>query len=151
MLNLYECTRHPTIFKEIFEQLVDQFYLECSSEDKQPINKLWTDSKGLFETYLQEIKKFKTLYNDGKISFIWPQINYRARKAKSVTKELRFCPMCPSKMEDEIHFILEYQCYSQFQKPSLHYSNHKLKTTITSKNSLEDVDRFIDNKTKLRI
>ena len=55
----------------------------------------------------------------------------------NVTKELRFFPMLPSKVEDELHFISEYQCYSQFRKPSWHYSNlikfNRFKTIVTSK------------------
>ena len=78
MLDLYECpinhTRYPIKFKEAFQRLVDQHHQECFSEINQPNSKLRTyglfkTEKG-FESYLYKLKKCKTSYLDGKISFV---------------------------------------------------------------------------------
>ena len=43
----------------------------------------------------------------------------RWHKPKPIERELRFCPWCPTKIEDEFHFILECPKYEQLRRTHL--------------------------------
>ena len=156
MLNLYECTmsytRHPSIFKKVFQRLVDQYYQESFSEINQPNSKLRTYSilkseKG-FESYLYEIKNLKQRMMMSKLRLSNHKLMIEKGRHKNIPKELRFCLFCPNKVEDEVHFILECQCYSNFRTQTWHYTEqnklNRFKALMTSKNLLQEVARFVE-------
>ena len=64
-----------------------------------------------FETYLDEIScvKERTALTKFRISNHGLMIE-RGRYSK-IDKELRFCPFCPGRVEDEKHFLLECHTY----------------------------------------
>ena len=156
MLNLYESrityTRQPILFKKVFQRLIDQHYQISFAEIKQPNSKLRTYSilkteKG-FESYLIELKNLKQRIMMTKLRLSDHKLMIETGRHNNITKQLRFCPFCINKVEDEIHFILECHCYKALRKQNWNYTVQnkiqKFKTLLTHKSFLEDAARFIE-------
>ena len=46
---------------------------------------------------------------------------------QNIDKNLRFCPFCPTRIEDEMHFLLECECYAIHRKELFNTINEKVK------------------------
>ena len=65
-----------------------------------------------FESYLTDIKnrKLKVTFTKYRLSDHCLMIGKGRHKRPSVPREERFCPFCPSTVENEIHFLT--QCFA---------------------------------------
>ena len=82
-------------------------------------------------------------------------------KPKKTHKSLRFCPFCPTHVEDEKHFLLECQPYQHLRKelfieikqtsPNITNQPHAYRfLTLTKETYTKPVSRFITRAKKLR-
>ena len=67
---------------------------------------------------------------------------------QNIDKNLRFCPFCPNHIEDEMHFLLECECYATHRNELLATINEKIKGSNILRNKKE---RFINLLTNIHI
>ena len=62
-----------------------------------------------FESYLSDIKnrKYRVTFTKFRLSDHGQMIEKGRHKRPKIPREQRFCPFCPTKVEDEIHFLTE--------------------------------------------
>ena len=103
------------IHKKIFQRLSDKFHQEAFNTLIDKTSKLRT--YGLIKTeigmesYLKEIfnPTIRKTYTKFRLSN--HSLNIEKGRHNNIPKELRFCPLCPTQVETEIHFLLECQTY----------------------------------------
>ena len=67
---------------------------------------------------------------------------------QNIDKNLRFCPFCPTRIEDEMHFLLECECYAIHRKELFNTINEKVKdNNIQLRNKKRKIYKPIDQNT----
>ena len=116
MLNFYlnNCGKeYPFVYKRIFDRLSDHFHNTVFEEIKLDTSKLRTYAKvkteiGI-EKYLVEIKntEIRSKVTKLRLSNHRLAIETGRHACPKIDKDKRFCPFCPSQVEDEYHFLFE--------------------------------------------
>ena len=71
------------------------------------------------EAYLSEIKNTKTRTQLTKLRISDHNLMIEKGTQMGVHRNLRFCPFCTDKVEDEVHFLLNCPVYNNMRKPVL--------------------------------
>ena len=118
MLNFYlnDYTNKPSfIHKKVFQRLSDIFHQNSFVVIKGETSKLRTYAtckKEIgFEIYLSEIRNPSVRIQVSKFRLSNHRLMIEVGRHNGIPKELRFCPFCPQKVENELHFLLECSLY----------------------------------------
>ena len=111
-LNSHHTRKHPFIHKLLHNKQCENFHKKAFDSIKDPENKLRTYA--LFKTdigcekYLYDVKNVDPRQALTKLRLSNHTLNIETPKTP---KEQRFCPFCPDKVEDEVHFLLSCPAY----------------------------------------
>ena len=106
-----------TIHVKAFQRLKDIFHQNTFANIISDSSKLRTYS--LFKTSTGFEKYLNTIHNiDVRISFTKFRLSNHSLmiekgRHQKIDKNQRFCPFCPGLVEDEIHFLLECNCFEE--------------------------------------
>ena len=156
--------RYPFIHKKLHNTMIEKFNSDALSAISNAESKLRTYA--LFKTemgresYLSEIKNTKTRTQLTKLRISDHNLMIEKGRHMGVHRNLRFCPFCTDKVEDEVHFLLNCPVYNNMRKPvldSLGIENMLPGDTRDSDifislmtNSLEEVATFTKKSFELR-
>ena len=122
MLSLYlndYTNKLPFIHKNLFQRLSDAFHQNSFENIKADTSKLRTYAlfkKDIgFEKYLSEIKKVAVRKQVSKFRLSNHGLMIEVGRHKGTPKEERFCPFCPLKIENELHFLFECSIFSKLR------------------------------------
>ena len=109
--------KHPFIHKLLHEKQCGRFHRDALRAIGGPENKLRTYA--LFKTqvgcekYLHEINNIAIRQSLTKFRLSNNTLNIEKGRhtTPKTPKERRFCPFCPDRVEDEVHFLLECPIY----------------------------------------
>ena len=110
------------IYKHIFQRLIDNFYQESFETINRETSKLRTYA--LFKTnigyekYLNEVKNVKARTLVTKFRLSNHDLMIETGRHKRVPKE-RFCPFCPTMIENEHHFLWDCHIYKHVRMEHL--------------------------------
>ena len=68
-----------------------------------------------YENYLSEIRNTQDRISFTKLRLSNHQLLIETGRHRQIEKHQRFCPFCPHKIEDELHFLLECKVYRTLQ------------------------------------
>ena len=113
----YRKLKHPSIHKLVHKNQCEKFHQNAFQKIINPENKLRTYA--LFKTqvgcekYLHEIKntKIRQSLTKFRLSNHCLNIEKGRHTVPKTPKEHRFCPFCPNKVEDEVHFLFDCPTY----------------------------------------
>jgi hypothetical protein len=118
MLNFYlkdYTNKLPFIHKKVFQRLSDIFHQNSFEVIKSETSKLRTYAtfkKEIgFEKYLSAIKNPQIRIQVSKFRLSNHRLMIEVGRHNGIPKEIRFCPFCPQKVENEFHFLLECSLY----------------------------------------
>ena len=98
-----------------FQRMRDIFHQNSFAEIQKQSSKLRTYSLFKtqigFENYLSEIQNVQSRTSLTKLRLSNHSLMIETGRHQHIEKDLRFCPFCPGKIEDESHFLLECQVY----------------------------------------
>ena len=106
---------HYFIYKKIFQRLSDKFHQDAFSTLKDNSSKLRT--YGLIKTevgmegYLSEIPNPSRRQPLTRFRLSNHALNIEKGWHNNIPRDLRYCPFCPTRVETEIHFLLECNAY----------------------------------------
>ena len=111
-INQVHRNKHPFIHNMLHKKQCEIFHQNAFQTIKNPNSKLRTYA--LFKTqegcekYLHDIKNAKSRQSLTKFRLSNHMLNIEKGRhtTPKTPKELRFCPFCPNKVEDEVHFLL---------------------------------------------
>ena len=119
------------IHKKAFTRMRDIFHQEAFAEINKETSKLRTYKliKGEIglETYLTTVNNTKNRKSLTKFRLSNHTLMIEKGRHQNIEKHLRFCPFCPNRIEDEMHFLLECQCFSVHRKEMFSAINEKIK------------------------
>ena len=144
---------------KFFQRLQDIFNQESFGEIHKPDSKLRT-FKHLkidvgFENYISAIPSEKERVALSKFRLSNHQLMIEKGRHRNIPKELRFCPICPRSIENEVHFLILCKGYREerqnlFEKiiksnKIFPYKNdlEKFKYLLTNEYTIRDTSRFI--------
>ena len=114
-LNQYE-NKPLFIHKKLFQTLSDQFHQSAFASIKDEKSKLRTYSifktKIGLEEYLTRIKDCQVRTEVTKLRLSNHNLLIETGRHKKLPKEMRACPFCPTRVENELHFLLQCPTYS---------------------------------------
>ena len=102
---------HPFMYKKLFVKMSDKYNDESLKSIKKESSKLRTYA--LFKTevglepYLIDIKNFDMRSKVTKFRLSNHKLSIETGRYDKVSKYERFCPFCPSEVEDEAHFLIK--------------------------------------------
>ena len=167
MLNFYVndyTSKPPFIYKKLFQRLSDSFHQNSFENIKTESSKLRTYGifkKDIgFEKYLSEVKNISVRTQVTKFRLSNHRLMIEVGRHKGTPKEERFCPFCPHKIENELHFLFECPLYN-YQRdyllvpvmnsiPGLRYLSEELKLQFLLSNMDYTVCKYIANCLDLR-
>ena len=98
-----------------FQRMSDIFHQSAFSQINDPNSKLRTysimKSKIGYEEYLHNIHNVHDRVAFTKMRLSNHQLKIEVGRHNKIPKNLRFCPFCPTHIEDEIHFLLECKTF----------------------------------------
>ena len=101
------------------------------------------------ETYLTIVNNTKNRTTLTKFRLSNHTLMIEKGRHQNIDKNLRFCPFCPTRIEDEMHFLLECECYAIHRKELFNTINEKVKdNNIQLRNKK---GKFINLLTKIHI
>ena len=167
MLSFYQndfSTKPPFISKRLFERLVDIFHQNAFASIKNDKSKLRTYAifkKSIgFEKYLSEIKNVTIRIQVSKFRLSNHRLMIEVGRHMGIQKEERVCPFCPSKVENEFHFLFECSVYKYQREylidpitkiyPGFIYLSNTLKIEYLMANMDPDLCKYIANCLDLR-
>ena len=112
--NTYQ-NKPPFIHKRLFQRLSDKFHQDAFSTLLDTRSKLRT--YGLLkneigrEIYLKQISNPIIRKSYTKFRLSNHHLMIETGRHKCIKKKLRFCPICPKEIENELHFLLECQAF----------------------------------------
>ena len=111
--------KEPDTHIKAFKRLQDIFHQVTLENIKQENNKLRTyalfKTMPRFEKYLDELKCIKERTALTKLRLSNHNLMIEKGRHSNINKELRFCPFCPNKIENEKHFLMECQTYKHLR------------------------------------
>ena len=114
-LNPYE-NQPMFIHKKLFRTLSDQFHQDAFAFINRKNSKLrpYATIKTEIgtERYLMEVTNYKIRSQVTKLRLSNHKLAIETGRYKNIQKEARFCPFCPTLVENEIHFLLVCPTYS---------------------------------------
>ena len=103
-----------------FQRLWDIFHQEAFTEINKPNSKLRTYKnfklKIGIENYLSLITCTKRRMTMSKFRLSNHNLMIEIGRHKKISKELRFCPLCPNEIEDEMHFVMSCKGFDKQRK-----------------------------------
>ena len=119
MQNLFlnPCEELPIfINKKLFRTLSDQFHQNAFESINRESSKLRSyatyKTEIATEKYLTEIRDYKIRSQVTKLRLSNHNLAIETGRHKNIPKESRFCPFCPTLVENEMHFLLLCPVYS---------------------------------------
>ena len=98
-----------------FQRMCDIFHQNSFEEIKKESSKLRTygvlKTEIGYESYLSQIKDTQVRISLTKFRLSNHNLMIEKGRHQKIEKNLRFCPFCPGKIEDEIHFLMEWQAF----------------------------------------
>ena len=144
----------PNCHVKFFQRLKDIFYQETFAEIKEPNSKLRTykhlKTEIGFEGYLNVIPCEKERVALSKFRLSNHQLMIETGRYMNIEKELRFCPLCPKIIEDEMHFLTICKGLKEHRKTLFHKIN-EIKRDFQYMNNLEKFKFLLTNKDTIRI
>ena len=156
----------PDCHKKFLQRLSDIFHQESFTEINTPDSKLRTykhfKTEIGFENYLNLIPCDKERVALSKFRLSNHQLMIEKGRHLNITKELRFCPLCPKVIEDELHFLVICKGFREqretlFKQISLRNKNfqhlnnlEKLKFLVSNKDTIKVAAKFILQSNQLR-
>ena len=105
------------IYFKAFQRMKDIFHQNSFSQITDERSKLRTyglvKSKIGFEEYLNEIHNINDRVAFTKFRLSNHHLRIEVGRHNKIPKHLRFCPFCPTLIEDEIHFLLECKMFQR--------------------------------------
>ena len=138
------------IHVKAFSRMRDIFHQEAFAAINQESSKLRTyklikEEIGL-ETYLTIVNNTKNRKMLTKFRLSNHTLMIEKGRHQNIDKNLRFCPFCPNHIEDEMHFLLECECYASHRKELFSTINEKTKgNNIRLKNKKERFIHLLSN------
>ena len=130
--------------KDIFHQ--EAFAAINEESSKLRTYKLLKEEIGM-ETYLTIVNNTKNRTTLTKFRLSNHTLMIKKGRHQNIDKNLRFCPFCP--IEDEMHLLLECECYAIHRKELFNTINEKVKdNNIQLRNKK---GKFINLLTKIHI
>jgi hypothetical protein len=104
---------------KVFQRMKDIFHQESFSEIQNESSKLKTyshikNSIGC-EEYLSKIENIQERISFSKLRLSNHPLMIEKGRHEKIERKFRFCPFCPEKVEDEIHFLLECKCFMKLR------------------------------------
>ena len=123
--------KYPFIHKVLHQKQCDKYHNDAFQAIQDPDNKLRTYA--LFkieigrERYLDEIKNVATRHSMTKFRLSNNLLNIEKLRhtTPKTPKEERYCPFCPTTVEDEVHFLLHCPIYSLPRNDMMNKHIHK--------------------------
>ena len=114
MLNKF-LSKDSRTHTQAFQRMSDIFHQNSFSEIKKDSSKLRTYSMIKtqigYENYLSHIQNIQNRVSFTKFRLSNHRLMIETGRHQRIEKNLRFCPFCPTKIEDEFHFLLECQVF----------------------------------------
>ena len=131
--------KEAPIEKLIFQRLSDQFHQNAFESIRDESSKLKTystlkDNIGL-EDYLTNICNIKYRSAMTKLRLSNHVLLVETGRHLKIDRNLRFCPFCPSRIEDEIHFLIKCPTYKEIR-------DNLLPKNILNNTQISDNDKF---------
>ena len=117
--NVTKNNKEAPIEKLIFQRLSDQFHQNAFESIRAESSKLKTystlkNSIGL-EEYLTNIRNVKYRSAMAKLRLSNHALLIETGRHLKIARQLRSCPFCPSRIEDEIHFLIHCPTYKEIR------------------------------------
>ena len=97
------------------------------------------------EPYLSEIKNVKDRKTFSKFRLSNHPLMIEKGRHRNIDKELRFCPFCTDKIEDEIHFLLQCKNFAVNRELFWGQIKEEIRTRIHSLNDMEKFCELMSN------
>ena len=156
----------PNCHIKIFQRLSDIFHQEAFAEINRPNSKLRTykhlKTRNGLENYLNLINCPEDRVALSKLRLSNHKLMIEKGRHNNIKKEIRFCPLCPKEIEDEMHFLVICKGYNEQRKKLFdkisevhrnfqHLSNiEKLKFLLTNDDTIRIVATYIRQNFELR-
>ena len=136
-----------------FQRMKDIFHQEAFADIQKETSKLRTyslckTSPG-YETYLSEVYIIEERTALTKLRLSNHVLMIEKGRHLKIEKDARFCPFCPSKIEDEQHFLLDCQLFSSLRL-SLFEEAQKLMPTFHYVPKTQKFIYLMNNKVPIR-
>ena len=112
--------KHDNTHIKLLQRLIDLFPQNTFSTIKQENSKLRTYS--IFkkeidcEEYLSKIQNIEVRVTFTKFRLSNHPLMIEQGRYQKIDKNLRFCPFCPTKIEDEMHFMMNCNLYDSLRR-----------------------------------
>ena len=144
----------PNCHIKFFQRLKDIFHQESFAEIHKPDSKLRTykhlKTKAGFESYIKIIPSEKERVALSKFPLSNPQLMIEKGRHMNIKRELRFCPLCPNAVEDEIHFLTVCKGFKEHRR-KLFYKINETNRAFQYKSGLEKLKYLLTNKDSIRM
>ena len=139
---------------KVFQRLKDIFHQEAFAEINEPSSKLRTyghlKTKIGIESYLNLIPCKKERIAMSKLRLSNHMLMIEKGRHSNINKELRFCPICPNKIEDEMHFVLVCKGFNK-QREELFFKINEINTYFQRFSNMEKFKFLLTNNDTLKI
>ena len=157
-------TKNPYVFKKLFQRLCDIYHQETFEKISSEISKLRTYAlfkKEIgFERYLSDVKNVSIRIKVSKFRLSNHKLMIESGRHKGINADDRFCPFCPTTVENEIHFLFFCPIYriprEEFNNPITEVIHHfqalpgKQKFQLVMSHMDQDLCKHISNCTEIR-
>ena len=111
-----DANTHTSAFKRLSDIFHQTALADITKENSKLITYSQLKNKIGYEEYLSQIKNMNHRIILTKFRLSNHNLRIETGRHQRVNKELRFCPFCPNKVEDEKHFLLECSNLNYFRE-----------------------------------
>ena len=155
MMEIFTSNEHdPNCHAKFFQRVTDIFHQESFTQIHEPNSKLRTYKHikteiGL-ESYISLISNEEERLAMTKLRLSNHQLMIEKGRHMNIEKELRFCPLCPETIEDEVHFLICCKAYKE-ERRALFLEVNKANRGFQYTSNLEKFKFLLKNKDTIRV
>ena len=115
-INSDDCNIQEKAFKRMCDIFHQSAFEQINTENsKLRTYKLIKTNIGR-EIYLEKLENIQNRISFTKFRLSNHLLMIEKGRHNKIARDMRFCPFCPQKIEDEIHFLIECKCFETHRK-----------------------------------